>query len=134
MGALGSLNYFSLDKFIRDCERERESRKIMLKTRHDFVVPLYFPEDPAALEGIREIAEKGGAKNADHTLRNINSFGDWQKTLLEMSEKKIYYPELRNSLQSKVTSHLRVSQDEHVTQLQDTLLPDGEAGIIEPTE
>lgn len=134
MGALGSLNYFSLDKFVQDCERERETRKIMLKTRHDFVVPLYFPEDPAVLEGIREIAEKGGAKNADHTLRNINAFRDWQKTLLEMSEKKIYYPELRNSLQSKVTSHLRVSQDEHVTQLQDTLLPDGEAGIIEPQE
>lgn len=127
MGALGSLNYFSLDKFIKDCECERVTRKIMLKTRHDFVVPLYFPEDPTALAGIREIAKKGSAKHSDHTLQNIGAFIDWQKKLLEMSEKKIYYPELRNSLQSGVTSHLRTPRDEHVTQLQDTLFPDSEA-------
>ncbi|RLC14622.1 MAG: trimethylamine--corrinoid methyltransferase, partial [Deltaproteobacteria bacterium] len=74
LGALGSLNYFSLDKFIQDCNRERESRKIMWETRNDFVVPLYFPEDKRVITGIKEIIEKGGAKNADHTLNNIDSF------------------------------------------------------------
>ena len=61
MGAMGNLNYFSLEKFIQDCERERIARKQWLGTRHDFVVPLHVPEDPEAVVGIREIAEKGGA-------------------------------------------------------------------------
>ena len=69
MGALGSLNYFSLEKFVQDCERERETRKIWLMTRHDFVVPLYLPKDKGVVRGIREIA--------DHTLNNISAFMDW---------------------------------------------------------
>ena len=40
MGAMGNLNYFSLEKFIEDCERERNARMQWLRTRHDFVVPL----------------------------------------------------------------------------------------------
>ncbi len=131
MGAMGSLNYFSLDKFIQDCERERESRRIWLKTRHDFIVPLYFPEDKTALRGIREIAEKGGAKNADHTLNNTGAFLKWQKKILEMSEKRVYFPELSNSLQNGNGGHLRTSKEERVSQLQDTLFPDGELPSID---
>ncbi|MBM9602615.1 trimethylamine methyltransferase family protein [Desulfopila inferna] len=130
MGAMGSLNYFSLEKFIQDCERERESRRIMLKTRHDFVVPLYFPEDKHVLSGIREIAVKGGAKNADHTLNNTGAFMKWQKQLIEMSEKKVYYPEFRNSLQKHKKNIDRTTKGERVSQLQDTLFPDGDI----PTE
>jgi trimethylamine--corrinoid protein Co-methyltransferase len=126
MGALGSLNYFSLDKFIQDCDRERESRKIWLRTRHDFVVPLYFPEDRTALQGIREIAEKGGAKNADHTLKNTGSFLKWQKEILTMGEKRVYFPELRNSLQNAKGDQLRTSKEERAQQLQDTLFPDSD--------
>jgi trimethylamine--corrinoid protein Co-methyltransferase len=28
MGALGSLNFFSLEKFLEDCERERRSKMV----------------------------------------------------------------------------------------------------------
>ena len=124
MGAMGSLNYFSLEKFVQDCDRERETRKIWLKTRHDFVVPLYLPEDKGVVKGIREIAEKGGAKNADHTLNNLSSFADWQKRLIEAADKKVYFPELRNSLQGERAKLLRVSKAARTTQLKDTLFPD----------
>jgi trimethylamine--corrinoid protein Co-methyltransferase len=123
MGALGSLNYFSLDKFIQDCERERETRRIWLKTRHDFVVPLYLPQDKGVVSGIREIAEKGGAKNADHTLNNVGAFIDWRRRLIETGEKKVYFPELRNSLQNGKDELLRVPQAACTTQLKDTLFP-----------
>lgn len=110
MGTLGSLNYFSLEKFIEDCKRERAARKIWLKTRHDFAVPLYVPEDKQVVRGIREIAEKGGPKNADHTLTNVGAFINWRKRLADAIEKKSYFPELRNTVrkdrdQMKQTSH-----------------------------
>jgi trimethylamine--corrinoid protein Co-methyltransferase len=123
MGALGSLNYFSLDKFIQDCERERETRRIWLKTRHDFVVPLYLPQDKGVVSGIREIAEKGGAKNADHTLNNVGAFIDWRRRLIATGEKKVYFPELRNSLQNGKDELLRAPQTACTTQLKDTLFP-----------
>jgi len=122
MGALGSLNYFSLEKFIEDCKREREARKIWLKTRHDFVVPLYLPEDKNALKGIREIAEKGGAKNADHTLNQLGVFSDWLNTLVRAAEKKVYFPELRNAINGKANGYHRIPAEEAQTQLQDTFL------------
>jgi trimethylamine--corrinoid protein Co-methyltransferase len=131
MGALGSLNYFSLDKFIQDCERERYTRRIWHRTRHDFVVPLYFPEDRNALKGIREIAMKGGAKNADHTLNDMGTFLKWQQEILEKSEDRVYFPELRNSLQSGKNSHLRTSEYERKKQLQDTLFPDNNSRLNE---
>lgn len=124
MGALGSLNYFSLDKFVQDCERERETRKIWLKTRHDFVVPLYLPEDKGVVRGIREIAEKGGAKNADHTLNNLSAFIDWRKRLIEAADKKVYFPQLRNALQREKDELERVPKAARSTQLKDTLFPD----------
>ncbi|MBU1340150.1 MAG: trimethylamine methyltransferase family protein [Proteobacteria bacterium] len=82
MGALGSLNYFSQEKFIKDCEMERKS---MADFANDpagiWTHPLYFPEDPDAMAGIREIAEKGNPKYADHTLKNVESFMKWEKTI-----------------------------------------------------
>lgn len=122
MGALGSLNFFSLEKFIEDCKRERAARKIWLKTRHDFVVPLYFPEDKSALRGIREIAEKGGAKYADHTLNNVGTFGKWLDVLTAAAEKKVYFPELRNAISGKGNGFQRVPLQESRTRLQDTSL------------
>jgi len=124
MGALGSLNYFSLEKFVQDCERERETRKIWLKTRHDFVVPLYLPEDRGVVRGIREIAEKGGAKYADHTLNNVGAFIEWQKRLMAAAEKKVYFPELRNSLQSGRGRLERANEAACATQLKNTLFPE----------
>jgi trimethylamine---corrinoid protein Co-methyltransferase len=122
MGALGSLNFFSLEKFIEDCERERAARKIWLKTGHDFVIPLYLPEDKNVIGGIREIAEKGGAKNADHTLNNVGSFQRWHKTLQAASEKKLYYPDLNDTINRDKSRLKRVPEQESVTQLQDTFL------------
>lgn len=124
MGALGSLNYFSLHKFVQDCEREREARRIWLKTRHDFVVPLYFPEDKGVVSGIREIAEKGGVKNADHTLNNVGAFIAWRKRLARAAEVKTYFPELRNTVHNERDQLLRVPREESATQLADTLFPE----------
>jgi len=82
MGALGSLNFFSLEKFLKDCEQERYSKKHFDKTSKDIgVVPMFFPADNQSLEGIREIAERGNAKNADHTLKNVDSFRQWENSI-----------------------------------------------------
>jgi trimethylamine--corrinoid protein Co-methyltransferase len=117
LGALGSLNYFSLEKFILDCEKEREARSIWLNTRHDFVIPLYLPEDNRVIKGIREIMEKGGPKNADHTLNNIDSFNQWYAALLEASQKKIYCPDLGDKIKGRVR---RTDPEEHERQLAKT--------------
>jgi trimethylamine--corrinoid protein Co-methyltransferase len=122
MGAMGNLNYFSLEKLIQDCERERIDRLQWLRTRHDFVVPLHMPEDPNAFEGIREIVEKGGAKNADHTLRNVDAFAKWHQVLAEAGEKKAYFPELKDVAAEIGEDVKRGSEDETVTQLQETFL------------
>lgn len=82
MGALGSLNYFSLEKFFQDCESERQSNAVFENDpQHVWVTPLYFPEDPEAMDGLREIAEKGNPKYADHTLRHVDSFMSWEDVI-----------------------------------------------------
>lgn len=120
MGALGSLNFFSLEKFIEDCERERAARKVWLKMRHDFVVPLYVPEDKQVVKGIREIVEKGGPKNADHTLNNVGAFIEWRRKLAAATEKKPYFPELRNTVDKDSLDLNRTSPADRAAQLQDT--------------
>ncbi len=99
MGALGSLNFFSLDKFIEDCERERKSVKIFNEAPKDKgIIPMYFPEDKDTMTGIKEIAEKGGPKNAEHTLRHVESFMKWENTINERARKKLYYPQLNDTV------------------------------------
>lgn len=100
LGALGSLNFFSLDKFLQDCERERGSMEVFSKSPKDKgVIPLYFPADDETMAGIREIAEKGSnPKHADHTLKNVTSFSDWENTINEAARKKLYYPELSDTV------------------------------------
>ncbi|MBM9604155.1 trimethylamine methyltransferase family protein [Desulfopila inferna] len=99
MGALGSLNFFSLEKFMEDCERERYSRKIFEEIpKNTGVIPLYFPGDDHALEGVREIAEKGNPKTAEHTLKNVDSFRQWEKIINEAAKKKLYYPQLNDTV------------------------------------
>ncbi len=97
MGALGSLNFFSLEKFLEDCEREKESKKVFDGIPKDKgTIPMYFPEDDRALDGIREIAEKGNPKDAEHTLRNVDSFRQWEGAIKQAAKKKVYYPELND--------------------------------------
>jgi trimethylamine--corrinoid protein Co-methyltransferase len=120
MGALGSLNFFSLEKFVEDCKRERAARKIWLKTRHDLIVPLYVPEDKHVVRGIREIAEKGGPKNADHTLSNVDAFINWRKKLIEMTDNREYYPELLDTIRKEKDQLNRASREQRASQLQDT--------------
>lgn len=97
MGALGSLNFFSMEKFLDDCERERHSREIFEACPKDFgVLPLYFPGDDHALEGIREIAEKGNPKFTEHTLKNVDSFRQWEKIINDAAEEKLYCPQLND--------------------------------------
>jgi len=95
MGALGSLNFFSLDKFLEDCDRERRYRIIFDAIPKDKVmIPLYFPGDDQALAGIREIAEKGNPNVAEHTLKNVDSFRQWEDIISQAAKKKLYYPQL----------------------------------------
>ena len=97
MGALDSLNFFSLEKFSEDCERERRSRLLFDAIPQDKgVIPLYFPGDDQALSGIREIAEKGDPKSADHTLQQVDSFSRWENTIFRAANKKLYYPQLND--------------------------------------
>jgi trimethylamine--corrinoid protein Co-methyltransferase len=105
MGALGSLNYFSLDKFAEDCERERRSRTAFEAISEDRgVIPLYFPGDDQALAGIREIAEKGNPKDADHTLKNVDSFRQWEDVIKQAAQDKTYYPELNDIVIDSIQS------------------------------
>jgi trimethylamine--corrinoid protein Co-methyltransferase len=127
MGALGSLNFFSMEKFIEDCKRERAARKVWLKMRHDFAMPLYFPEDNSAVKGIREIAEKGGPKNADHTLNNVDAFINWRKKLVDMAEQKVYFPELEDTVQKERDQLNRASREDRATQFQETFVVGEEA-------
>ena len=122
MGAMGNLNYFSLEKFIEDCKRERVARLQWLRTRHDFIVPLHLPEDPDAVAGIREIAERGGAKNAEHTLKHVDAFARWHKVLAEAGEKKVYFPELRNAATYTDEGVERGPEEEAIVQLQERFL------------
>ncbi len=104
MGALGSLNFFSMDKFIEDCERERHSMKTFAECPKNIgVIPLYFPGDNQALEGIREIAEKGNPKFAEHTLKNVDSFHQWEKVINEAAKRKLYYPQLKDTVNKEPT-------------------------------
>jgi trimethylamine--corrinoid protein Co-methyltransferase len=105
MGALDNLTFFSLEKFLEDCERERHSRTIFDAIPKDKgVIPLYFPGDAQALAGIREIAEKGNPKDADHTLKNVDSFGQWEDTILQAAKKKRYYPQLNDIVIESIKS------------------------------
>lgn len=95
MGALGSLNFFSLEKFLEDCDQERYSRKIFEDISEcEGTMPLHFPKDDQALEGIREIAEKSNPRAADHTLKNVDSLRQWEVVVRHAAERKVYYPQL----------------------------------------
>jgi len=99
MGALGSLNFFSLEKFIEDCERERRSQKIFSEAPKDRgVIPMYFPGDDETIDGIREICEKGNPKYADHSLKNVEAFMKWENTINAAARKKLYYPQLNDTV------------------------------------
>jgi trimethylamine--corrinoid protein Co-methyltransferase len=103
MGALGSLNFFSLEKFMEDCARERRSRIIFESIPKDIgMIPMYFPGDDQALAGIREIAEKGNPKNADHTLKKVDSFRLWEERIIQAAKKKCYYPQLNDIVIDKI--------------------------------
>jgi trimethylamine--corrinoid protein Co-methyltransferase len=105
MGALGSLNFFSLEKFLKDCENEKRSKMVFEAIPKDKgVIPLYFPGDDQALSGIREIAEKGNPKNADHTLKNVDSFSQWEDTIRQAAKKKLYYPQLNENVIESIKS------------------------------
>jgi len=99
IGALGSLNYFSPEKLVADCERERKSEVQFRADREGKgIIPLYFPADENTMEGIREIAAKGNPKNADHTLINVDAFMNWEARINAAARKKLYYPNLNDTV------------------------------------
>lgn len=108
MGALGNLNFFSLEKFLEDCERERRSREVFDTIIKDKgMIPLYLPSDDQALAGIREIAEKGcNPRLADHTLQNVDSFRHWEGTIYQAAKKKLYYPQLHDIVTDSIKALL----------------------------
>ena len=85
-------------------------------------MPLPLPEDLDAVSGIREIAERGGAKNADHTLNHVDAFARWHQVLADAGEKKVYFPELRDVTTDFGEEVERGSEEEIITQLQETFL------------
>ncbi len=86
MGALGSLNYFSLEKFVRDCASEKaDALEFSSNPDSGWVQPLYFPKDNQTMDGLREIAEKGNPKLANHTLTNVESFMKWEREIEKRS-------------------------------------------------
>jgi hypothetical protein len=76
------------------------------------------------VRGIREIAEKGGAKNADHTLNNVGAFIRWQERLAKAADEKVYYPELRDTVRRDKGQIERASESDIITQMQSTLFPE----------
>lgn len=54
--------------------------------------------------GIREIAEKGNPKNADHTLKNVDSFRKWEDIISQAAKKKLYYPQLNDIVIDSIKS------------------------------
>jgi trimethylamine--corrinoid protein Co-methyltransferase len=90
MGAMGSLNFFSLEKFNEDCEREAEARKEFAKiqTPETGILPLELPADHQAFEAIRDMADKGNPRSTDHTLQNVKSFMDWETRVEETAEQE----------------------------------------------
>ena len=99
MGVLGSLNFFSLEKFVEDCNRERQAKQIFTDIPKDKgIIPLYFPADDKSMEGLREIVEKGNPRNADHTLQHVDSFRLWESTINTAAKKKLYYPQISDTV------------------------------------
>ena len=96
MGAIASLNFFSLEKFVQDCELERRDAGLWAgQEEKQGVCPMYFPRDDRAMEGLREMAEKGNPRYADHTLRNVESFDKWEKTIRKAARNEAPRNKLR---------------------------------------
>ncbi len=88
LGAMGNLNFFSLEKFILDCEKERTARQSLQSNSDDgFIRPLYLSGDPEAAEAVREMALKGNPRYTDHCLRNIGAFEAWPDRIREMEAR-----------------------------------------------
>ena len=99
MGAMGSLNFFSLEKLEEDCERERNNLNLFSNAPSDKgVIPLYTPVDQEAMEGIKEIADKGSPKNTEHNLRKVDSFSNWEKSINEAAENRLCYPNIKDTV------------------------------------
>jgi trimethylamine--corrinoid protein Co-methyltransferase len=48
--------------------------------------------------GIKEIAEKGSPKNAEHTLQNVESFLKWEQRINDAAKDKLYFPEINDTV------------------------------------
>ena len=82
---------------MEDCEREKNSKQVFDGIPKDKgVIPMYFPGDDRSLAGIREIAEKGNPRDAEHTLNNVDSFRLWEDAIKQAAKKKVYYPQLND--------------------------------------
>jgi len=98
-GAMGSLNFFSLEKFEEDCDRERKNLALFKDgSKNKGIIPLYLPTDENSMAGIREIAEKGGPKNAEHTLQNVDSFLKWEQKINAAARGKLYFPHINDTV------------------------------------
>ena len=109
MGALGSLNFFSVENSWKIANVSAIPGRSLNRAPRIRVIPLYFPGDDHALDGIREIAEKGNPRFAEHTLKNVDSFRQWEKSINDAAEKKLYCPQLNDT----VLEEIRVGEMDH---------------------
>ena len=91
-------NFFSLEKFEEDCDCERKNLSLFKDaSKNKGIIPLYLPTDESSMVGIREIAEKGGPKNAEHTLQNVDSFLKWEQKINAVARGKLYFPHINDT-------------------------------------
>lgn len=88
-GTLGNLQFFSLEKFSRDCEAETKARAELERNAigEMEVLPLYLPADDMTMEAIHELAVKGNPKITDHSLRNVHAFRKWEERVAAEAKK-----------------------------------------------
>lgn len=79
LGALGNLNFFSMEKFEEDCRRELVAAS--RQPAPPVPAALHLPRDERALDAVREIAVRKNPRNTDHSLQHVDDFARWMADL-----------------------------------------------------
>lgn len=102
--------------------RRQHSRRLCLRFQ---ALPLSFHRRKGLFQGrqdLEEIAEKGGPKNAEHTLNHVGAFYRWHARLVDAAREKEYFPKLDPTVNGANGKLERGSEEDGYTQLQDTFL------------
>jgi len=79
-GNLDNLNYFSLEKMLKEVKQERADAKKFKKKKTQ---PLYIPKDNQALKLIEMVEREKNSDywTSDHTRKNIDCWNEWERKL-----------------------------------------------------